>query len=82
MANDKEFAVRSLDRQARARDYVLVKFSSYKAWSDRKAWEGLCQETLADLDETAMWRLPEEILAILDGGFEELLADLKAAYRD
>ena len=75
MANDKEFAVRSLDRQARARDYVLVKFPSYKAWSDRKAWEGLCQET-------AMWRLPEEILAILDGGFEELLADLKAAYRD
>jgi len=31
MANDKEFAVRSLDRQARARDYVLVKFPSYKA---------------------------------------------------
>lgn len=31
MVNDKEAAARSLDLQARARDYALVEIPSYKA---------------------------------------------------
>jgi len=77
MSSDKEIALRSLDMQARARDYSLVEIPLYMNWAERKLAEGESAALIAHLDATSMWLLPEELQALDESDFEELLADLK-----
>ena len=77
MSNDKEIAIRSLDMQARARDYRLMDIPTYMPWSERKLAEGESPAFIEHLDATCMWLLPEEVQTVEDTVFDELLADIK-----
>jgi len=79
MPDDKEIARRSLDLQARARDYALTGFPAYREWSKRKLEEGESPALIAHLDAMSMWLLPEEVPNVRESEFEGLLADLKEA---
>ena len=46
MASDREIARRSLDMQARARDYALSEHPGYCEWSKARQAQGIPQEIL------------------------------------
>ena len=77
MSSDKEIALRSLDFQARARDYPLVEIPQYKRWVEQKLSEGESEFFIIKLDATTLCILPEEVQNIDDSHFDELLAELK-----
>ena len=77
MPDDKEIARRSLDFQARARDYPLVTIPVYQRWSERKLNEGESPALIANLDARSMCMLPEEVPSVRESELEELLEDLK-----
>lgn len=79
MPTDKEIAIRTLDLQARGRDFAFVEIPAYIAWSRRKIAEGESPAFIAHLDATGMFLRPEEVGTITEEIFEELLADLKEA---
>ena len=79
MSSDKEIALRSLDLQARARDYALLEIPQYRRWSEQELREGESEVLIANLDATNMWLLPEDVPNIDESVFEELLADLKVS---
>ena len=79
MPNDRDIARRSLDWQARAKDYALVSIPAYREWSRRKLEQGESPALIAHLDAMSMWLLPEEVPHVSESEFEELLADLKEA---
>jgi len=78
VSDDREIA-RSLDRQARARDYALVEIPAYSEWSERKLKEGESPAFIAHLDAMSMWLLPDEVPNVGESEFEELLAEVKEA---
>jgi hypothetical protein len=51
----------------------------YSEWSNRKLAEGESEALVANLDARSMWLLPEELTAVTESDFEEMLSDLKAA---
>jgi hypothetical protein len=61
MSDDREIARRSLDLQARARDYRLVDIPGYMQWSQRKLAARESQALIGHLDATSMWLLPEDL---------------------
>jgi hypothetical protein len=75
--DDREIARRSLDLQARARDYALVEIPTYQEWSERKLEQGESDAFIAHLDAMSMSLLPEEVATVNESDFEELRADLK-----
>lgn len=79
MATDQEIAIRALNLQERARDYALVDIPGYRRWSENKLNEGVSAALIANLDGRSMYLLPEEINAVSDAEFDELLSDLKDA---
>ena len=79
MSDDREIARRALDLNARAKDYALVQIPAYRQWSKRKLEEGESEAFIAHLDAMSMWLLPEEVPAVGESEFEELLADVKKA---
>lgn len=79
MATDQEIAIRVLNLQERARDYALVDIPGYRRWSENKINEGVSAALIANLDGRSMYLLPEEINAVSDAEFDELLSDLKDA---
>ena len=81
MSTDKEIARRAIDFQARARDYGLSEIPGYAQWSERKLNEGESPAFIAHLDATSMCLLPEQLNSVGEAEFDELLADLKEAFR-
>lgn len=79
MATDQEIAIRALNLQERARDYALVDIPGYRRWSENKLNEGVSAALIANLDGRSMYLLPEEINAVSDAEFDELLSNLKDA---
>jgi hypothetical protein len=79
MRDDREIARRALDLQARSRDYRIVDLPGYMEWSKRKLAEGESPASIANMDASAMWLLPEEAATATEADYEEMLADLKAA---
>jgi len=79
VSDDREIARRALDLNARAKDYALVQIPAYRQWSKRKLEEGESEAFIAHLDAMSMWLLPEEVPAVGESEFEELLADVKKA---
>lgn len=79
MATDQEIAIRALNLQERARDYALVDIPGYRRWSENKLNEGVSAALIANIDGRSMYLLPEEINAVSDAEFDELLSDLKDA---
>lgn len=77
MATDQEIAIRVLNLQERARDYALVDIPGYRRWSENKLNEGVLATLIANLDGRSMYLLPEEINAVSDAEFDELLSDLQ-----
>ncbi|MEZ6133820.1 MAG: hypothetical protein R3C53_02810 [Pirellulaceae bacterium] len=75
--DDHATAERSLDMQSRARDVPLPQIPAYQEWSRRKLNEVVSAALIAHLDATAMWLLPEDIAAVGDDEFDELLSDLE-----
>lgn len=75
--SDREIARRALDLQARARDIRVVDLPGYMVWSKKKLADGELPGFIAHLDATCMWLLPEEVAAVTDRDFEEMLQDLK-----
>lgn len=76
-SNDREIARRSLDLQARARDFRMMDLPGFMDWSERKLAEGECPSLIANLDATRMWMLPEDFGKITGFDFEEMLKELK-----
>lgn len=79
MATDQEISIRILNLQERARDYALVDIPGYRRWSENKLNEGVSEALIANLDGRSMYLLPEEINAVGDAEFDELLSDLQDA---
>jgi hypothetical protein len=77
MQDDHEIARRTIDFQARARDYRLLDIPAYKKWSERKLSEGESNALIAHLDATSMCILPEEINQVTEDIFEEMLEELR-----
>jgi len=77
MSDDREIARRTLDRQARAKDYPLINIPTYREWSKRKLEAGESEAFIAHLDALSIWLLPEEVPDLPESTFEELLADIK-----
>jgi hypothetical protein len=82
MSDDREIARRSLDLQARARDYRLVDIPGYMHWSQKKLAAGESQALIAHLDATSMWLPPEDIGHVSEQVFDEMLDDLRAEFDD
>jgi len=78
MVDDREIARRVLDVQVRARDYTMSEVPGYGEWSARKLAGGESEALIANLDARSMWLLPEELTAVTENDFEEMLSDLKA----
>jgi hypothetical protein len=78
MVDDRAIARRALDVQVPARDYSMSQVPGYSEWSVRKLAEGESEAFIANLDARSMWLLPEELTAITESIFEEMLSDLKA----
>jgi hypothetical protein len=79
VVDDREIARRVLDDQDRAKDYAMCEVPSYSEWSNRKLAEGESEALIANLDARSMWLSPEELTAVSESDFEEMLSDLKAA---
>jgi hypothetical protein len=79
VVDDREIVRRVLDEQVRAKDYAMCEVPGYGEWSNRKLAEGESEALIANLDARSMWLLPEELTAVAESGFEEMLSDLKAA---
>ncbi len=77
MADDREIAKRTLDLQARARDFRILDLPGYMAWSKRKVAEGELPGFIAHLDATSAWLLPEQAANMTECDYEEMLQDLK-----
>ena len=77
MNDDREIARRSLDFQARSRDFRMVDLPGYMDWSRRKLREGESEDYIEHLDETCACLLPEEAAKMTDRDYEEILAELK-----
>jgi hypothetical protein len=77
MLNDREIAHRSLDFQARARDFRMIDIPGYIDWSRRKLGEGESPAYIAHLDATSAWLLPEEAAKMTEKDYEEILQRLK-----
>ena len=77
VSDDREIARRSLDLQARARDYRLLDLPGYLKWSERKLAEGESEAFIAHLDATSCCLLPEEAAKMAASDFEELLEEVK-----
>jgi hypothetical protein len=75
---DREIARRSLDFQARSRDYRLLDIPGYLEWSRRKLEEGESYALIAHLDATSMCLLPEEVSQVREQVFDEMLDELRA----
>ena len=78
--NDDEIAKRAMDFQKRGRDYRLVDIPAYVAWSRRKVQEGELPALIAHLDATSMWLVPEDVAALTDVDFDEMLAELRSEF--
>jgi hypothetical protein len=78
MSDDREIARRSLDLQARARDFRLLDLPGYMSWSKRVFAGGESEAIIAHLDATQVWLLPEEAARMSEKDYEEMLQDLKA----
>ncbi len=74
----REMARRGLDIQARAKDYPFMKLPGYMDWSRRKLAAGESPALIAHLDATSMYLLPEEVDALTEVDYEELLDDLRS----
>ena len=79
MPDDREIARRSLDLQARGKEFALVDIPAYREWSSRKLKQGESEAFIAHLDAMSMWMLPEEVASVGESLFEELLAEVKEA---
>ena len=79
MSDEHEIAGRSIDMQSRARDYRLLDLPSYLQWSQRKLAAGESEATIAHLDATCVWLLPEDVAQMNAACYEEMLDDLKAS---
>jgi hypothetical protein len=77
MPDDHEIARRSLDLQARARDFRMMDLPGYLAWSERKLAEGESSAFIAHLDETSAWLLPEDAAKMTEKDYDQMLQDLK-----
>jgi hypothetical protein len=77
VVDDREMVRRFLDEQARAKNYPMCEVPAYIGWSNRKLAEGESEAFIANLDARGMWLLPEELNAVTESVFEELLSDLK-----
>lgn len=78
MVDDREIARRTPDEQTRAKNYAISELPGYSEWSVRKLAGGESEALIANLDARCMWLLPEELTAITECDFEEMLSDLKA----
>jgi hypothetical protein len=78
VVDDREIVRRALDAQARAKDYAMSEVPGYSEWSARKLAGGESEALIANLDARSMWLLPEELTAVTESDFEEMLSDLKA----
>ena len=77
MPTDKEIALRVADMKARGRDYAMHEIPGYREWSERKLEEGESPAFIAHLDAGAMWLMPEDLSAVAEADFEELLESIK-----
>jgi len=75
-ADERELVRRSLDRQARAREFRMADLPGYMAWSSRKLADGASPAHIAHLDATTAWLLPEEAASQTDEDYDELLDEL------
>ena len=55
----------------------MCEVPAYSGWSNRKLAEGESEAFIANLDARGMWLLPEELNAVTESVFEEMLSDLK-----
>jgi hypothetical protein len=78
MVDDREIVRRALDAQARSKDYAMSDVPGYSEWSARKLAGGESEALIANLDARSMRLLPEELTAVTETDFEEMLSDLKA----
>ena len=77
MTADRDIAQRVAELQNRGRDYALIEIPAYMSWSERKLDAGESPALIANLDGSSMFLLPEEVAAVSEDDFEELLSDLK-----
>ena len=82
METDRDIAERIKDARNRARDYRLLELPAYMAWSERALAGGESEALIAHLDATSMWLLPEDIDAVGEAEFDELLEDLRTHIAD
>jgi len=77
MNDDRKIGRRSLDLQARAKDFRLMDLPGYMEWSKRKLAEGELPGNIASLDAMSVWLLPEQAAIMNANDYEELLAETK-----
>ena len=77
MDNDREIARRAIDFAARGKDFRLLDIPTYKEWAKRQLKAGVSRALIAHLDATNMFLMPEELNAVEESVFDELLLDLK-----
>jgi hypothetical protein len=77
MESERELVARSLDFQARARDFAFMELPGYMAWSERKLAEGESEALIAHMDCSNFWLLPEEAAEIEVSFFDEYLEELR-----
>jgi hypothetical protein len=78
MVDDRDIARRSLDLQARARDYRMSDLPGYMEWSERKLAEGESDALMANLDAHSAWLLPEDAARMSEQDYNEMLEELRA----
>lgn len=76
MPTDQEIARRALDLQNRAKDVPLMQIPGYMAWSEKKLNEGVSEALIAHLDSMSMWLTPDDLVAVDEATFEDLLEDI------
>jgi hypothetical protein len=79
MPDERDLARRSLDYQARARDYRMTDLPGYMEWSRSKLAEGHSEAEIAHLDATSVRFLPEDAAKLTTDDYEEMLEDLEAS---
>ncbi len=76
MTDHKDIAKRTLDMQARGKDYTLPQIAGFKEWAENKSLNGGSEDAIDSMFSLSMYLLPEEALAVTDSDFDEMYEEI------
>ncbi len=66
-----------MNKNSENKDVRMVDVPQYMEWSKRKLHDGESPAIISHLDATSLWATTEDIAALSDDDFDDMLKDLK-----